>query len=370
MILSLVPYKIFPPKTGGQKAISLFTEHLAEEIPVVCVTVRSNSSLEPLNYKVLNIIPDSRLRYINPFLIFKLRKLIKQYGATHLLIEHPYFGWLGMILQRTLPVKLIVRSHNIEAIRWRSLHKWWWNILFHYEKMVHRRADYNLFITEEDKQYAIQKFSLSPKKCMTATFGTQLRAAPSFMEKKQAALVIRKKYDIPDDEHLFIFNGIFSYKPNTDALHLLLYKIHPLLIQAGLKFRLIICGKDVPAYIISNYPEGIVMAGFVDDLALHLAACDFFLNPITDGGGIKTKLVEALAYNLTCVSFESGANGIPPEITGSKLYGVPDKDIDAFCKGVFNAINSKDQIIPGSFFAYFNWTHIAKEVTRFIHQQT
>ncbi len=37
-----------------------------------------------------------------------------------------------------------------------------------------------------------------------------------------------------------------------------------------------------------------------------------------DGGGIKTKLVEALGYNMNVVTTTSGAIGVPLSITGEK----------------------------------------------------
>ncbi len=44
-------------------------------------------------------------------------------------------------------VKLIVHSHNIEGLRWKTLGKWWWKGLWIYEKWVHRQADLQLFQT-------------------------------------------------------------------------------------------------------------------------------------------------------------------------------------------------------------------------------
>ena len=170
-ILSLVSYKIFPAKLGGQKGIALFNEYLAKETNLICATVKSNDPAFAKGYSMLNVLSNSSFRYINPFYFFTISKLIKQYQVTHLLLEHPYYGWLGILLKWITGVKLIVHSHNIESTRWKSLGKWWWTILWQYEKCTHRRANYNFFIQDDDRAFAIKNFKLNVDKCTTATYG-------------------------------------------------------------------------------------------------------------------------------------------------------------------------------------------------------
>src|SRR6185369_16319202 len=100
-VLSIVPYQVLPAKFGGQKGIALFNKYFATHVNLVCVTTRSNDPAAAQGYEVLNILSNSPLRYINFFYFFTLRKIIRQRQITHLLIEHPYYGWLGMMLKRS-----------------------------------------------------------------------------------------------------------------------------------------------------------------------------------------------------------------------------------------------------------------------------
>jgi len=68
-VLSLVSYKIFPAKLGGQKGIALFNKYFSEYHNLICVTVKANDPALA-NYTVLNILTDSKLRYINVFYFF------------------------------------------------------------------------------------------------------------------------------------------------------------------------------------------------------------------------------------------------------------------------------------------------------------
>ena len=135
-IISLVSYPFLPARTGGQKGIALFYKYFSRYHQLTIVTTEKNQPAFADGYELLNIIGNSKLRYINPFIFFRLRNLIRQKKATHLILEHPYYGWLGILLKRAYGVKLVVHSHNIEGRRWKSLGKWWWRILWNYEKIT------------------------------------------------------------------------------------------------------------------------------------------------------------------------------------------------------------------------------------------
>src|SRR5450631_3796398 len=177
-IVSIVSYPFLPAKTGGQRGIALFYQYFSRWLPVLCVTTEKNDPSAAEGYEVLNILSDSPVRYINPFYLFTLRRILRQRKATHLILEHPYWGWLGVMEKWICGVKLVVHSHNMEGLRWKTLGKWWWRILWGYERWVHRRADYNFFIQEEDRQYAINRFRLDPAKCLVMTYGFERSGVP------------------------------------------------------------------------------------------------------------------------------------------------------------------------------------------------
>ena len=98
-VVSLVPYQFLPAKVGGQRGIALFNKYFAKHVRLVCVTVKSNDASKAEGYEVRNELSVSPLRYINPFYFFKLKRILQQTNASLLLIEHPYYGWLGRLAQ-------------------------------------------------------------------------------------------------------------------------------------------------------------------------------------------------------------------------------------------------------------------------------
>ena len=147
-VLSIVSYKIFPAKFGGQKGIASFNEYFSKYHALYCVTVEDNMPAHA-SYQIINALRNRPLRYINIFYFGLMKKIIRQNNISHVIIEHPYYGWLGLLLKHFCKVKLIIHSHNIEAERFKTVGKWWWKILWHYEKYIHRGADFTFCISEK-----------------------------------------------------------------------------------------------------------------------------------------------------------------------------------------------------------------------------
>jgi len=364
-VLSIVSYPFLPAKVGGQKGVALFNKYFSRYREMVCVTTKKNDPTAAEGYKVLNILSNSPLRYINPFYYFKMGSLIRKYKASHLIIEHPYYGWLGTLLAVTFPVKFVVHSHNIEGLRWKTLGKWWWPVLLFYEKWTHRMADYSFFIHNDDREYAIHEFGLDPARCLTVTYGIEWNSIPPESEILSARKAIRSQFLISEDEKILFFNGAFNYAPNIDALKKIIEEINPLLMKKDFKYRIIICGRDIPVSLTRNKDNHIIFAGFVDDIGLYFKGADVFINPVTEGGGIKTKLVEALGYNLNAVSTVNGALGIDPVLCNGKLLLCQDHDWQAFANLVVKAAKVHSNISPG-YYDHFYWGLSAKKAAAFI----
>ena len=366
-VLSIVPYKIFPSDSGGKKYIASFNEYLSKYHSLYCVTVKDNLP-SSASYKIINEISNSKFRYLNFFYFGIIKKIIRQNEITHVILEHPYLGWLGILLQKFCKVKLIIHSHNVEAERFKTTGKWWWKILQHYEKYIHSKADFTFCITESDRQYFINNYKTSPEKTAVITYGIGWNAAPTAIEKSLSREYLFKKYSLEKGTWLYLFNGVLDYKPNVDAVKNIIERVNPLLMQLNISYKIIICGRNIPPEMneLKNYVhKNIIYAGFVDDISIYYKGSDVFINPVTSGGGIKTKLVEALGYNLNAVSTMYGATGIDENICNGKLLLCGNDDWDCFATKMLEAV-ILDRYILHEFFNYFYWDNIAKKAAEII----
>ena len=359
-VLSIVTYKIFPAKLGGQKGIALFNQYFSKQVNLFCFTIKDNDP-SYASYKVFNQLENRSLRYINVFYFSRLKKIITENNITHILLEHPYYGWMALLLKHFCKVKLIVHSHNIEAERFKTLGKWWWKILWYYEKFIHSRADFTFCITETDRNYFLKQYKIPESKSTVITYGIDWNNIPPITERTNAKNFLLEKYAIPAGTHLFLFNGTLSYPPNLFAVKNITDQINPLFAQKNIPYKIIICGKGLPEEMneLKSYADqNIIYAGFVDDISIYFKGVDTFINPVTDGGGIKTKLVEALGSNLNAVSTYNAAIGVNEDICNGKLLLTENDDWQLFADKMEIAVGFT-QSISSEFFDHFYWGNIA-----------
>lgn len=370
-IALLAPYNVYPARTGGKKFIAFFYEYLARILPVHLISVADNDVPKRPEISFDGVLGSSKLRYGNPLLFSKVKRILKARKITDLIIVHAYFGWLVVMLKKSCKVRLYMLSHNIESVRFRSMGKWWWKMLWHYEKWVHQQLDHNFFVTAEDMAFAIEHYKLSPAKCDVITYGIEMDHAPSADERADAGKTLRQLHDIKESERILLFNGTLDYKPNIEAVEYILYNINPLLqTTSNFKYKIIICGKGLPASFneLKDYADkNIIYAGFVNDIDLYFKGADLFLNPVINGGGIKTKLVEALGNGLSAVSCSSGAFGVPVSLVPGQLSVTPDHDWNAFCFAVTTSHAGIET--SNAFFNHFYWGNIAAKAAHIISEK-
>ncbi len=360
-VVIIAPYNIYPTDSGGKKYVALFYKYLRQILSVQVFTTNLNAE----DSSVHAVLGTSRLRYCNIYLYWRIKKIIEKEKISHLILEHPYFGWLGWLLKKNIGITLIVQSHNIEAIRFKTLGKPWWRILQSYEGWVHSIADINFFITEEDRQYAIEKYQLESNSCHCITYGIEQSVPPASQEKLVAKKWLQEKYQLKEEEKIILFIGSLGYAPNTEAVKFICDKINPILLSnKEFNYKIFICGAGLPSTLARlKESKNIVFTGFVQDINVYFKGADIFINPIISGGGIKTKLVEALGNDLISISTVNGAIGVNESIANNKLLVVGDGNWEDFAAKIVAA--QSQSIIGKEFFEKFYWGSIvenAKEI--------
>ncbi len=269
-------------------------------------------------------------------------------------------AWLAFFIRRSTGAKWYIRSHNIEYMRFRDLNKWWWPLLKVYESWAYAKADKTLFITDEDAAFAVGVMRINPSRVETIPYGVGVDGPPP--DAHEAREQVLALHGLSSSTAILLFNGDLAYKPNYDAVDFIVNKINPLLLEtAALNYRIIICGGGLPGHFneLSHHASAnIIYAGFVPDIGIYFKAARVFLNPVVTGGGVKTKLVEAIAYNNTVISSVAGAAGVPNGICGNKLITVPGNDAREFAKAIPVAL-ANQTVTPGAFYSYFSAKSIA-----------
>jgi len=360
-LLGIVSYRIYPAENGGQQSITSFYGELSKRVRLSLLVSRDNviDPEEPI--EIFPQLYSSYRSWMNVFLVYQLIRLIKKRKYTCMLVDHSYYAWLAWLLRRFTGVPFIIRSHNIESHRFKDLGRWYWSWMEWYEKRIHQRANYNWWICREDLKYAIKQWKIDPEKCSVTTYGTLLHSTPDKSQRLASRKKILANWQLPESVRLFYFNGSLGYLPNTEALRVIMYDLIPRLRQAAIDFRIIITGAGMPKEWLTLMEEEqhIILPGFLPDISLYWEGTDCFIHPVTRGAGIKTKLVEALAHGLPCVTTQAGLRGLDQPGYRKVLLAVPDYDWQAFAEQMVEASGpDKRYKVPLEFYHQFSLQNI------------
>jgi glycosyltransferase involved in cell wall biosynthesis len=364
-ILSLVWFKVYPPRFGGQKGIALFNKHLAEHYETDCLCSNDNEVLKNFGCTVLPQLTRGKRQFLNPANWVRIWQQLQQKDYTYLIVEFPYYG-LPALLLKPKRTKLIVHAHNIEAFRFRSLGKKGWKALYYYERLVYQNADVVLFKTEAERILSQAAFKLKTQQTYVLPYG--IEPAGNF-DKTAAQAEVRERHEIKTAEKILLFAGTLDYGPNAEAVTLLYQKIEPLLRQQLTAYKILICGRnDFPEYGYLKKLENsnIIYAGLVENMDTYFAAADVFINPVQNVHGVQTKLFDALNYHLNVVSFSNAAKGLPDYLL-PKVFITPENNYEAFAHNTVLALKPTFAT-PEAFYNDFSWKTIAARFATYLNE--
>jgi len=154
-----------------------------------------------------------------------------------------------------------------------------------------------------------------------------------YTRKKEKVIVVRHSisienipfYEVPHDRvKSAIFVGNLRSIQNYEAVKIIL-KVAEMV--KDIEFIIVGDGKE----LFSNYPANVKFIGKVPSLHQYYKEADVCFIPLTTGMGIKTKVLECMAYGRPVITTEKGIEGIINYQRLDGVYVVSDvSNIDAY----------------------------------------
>jgi glycosyltransferase involved in cell wall biosynthesis len=113
-----------------------------------------------------------------------------------------------------------------------------------------------------------------------------------------------------EDPNLLVFVGGFRHPPSVDAALWLAEEIMPLLRARRPGLKLAIVGSDPPPEVQDLAGEGILVTGRVPTIAPYLERAAVVLAPVRLGGGMRLKVLQAMAFGKAVVTTPLGTEGL------------------------------------------------------------
>lgn len=109
-----------------------------------------------------------------------------------------------------------------------------------------------------------------------------------------------------------LFCGRLDQLANKGAIAFFFNSIWPQLVDRRKEVEIDVVGKNPPAWLLelSQRDRRVHVPGFVDDVRPYFQKATIFVCPITDGGGTRLKILDALAMGMPIVSTTFAASGL------------------------------------------------------------
>lgn len=139
-----------------------------------------------------------------------------------------------------------------------------------------------------------------------------------------------------------VFIGRLSWYPNTKAVSFLANKLWPKLKLAIPEIECDIIGANPPNDVLklSNQDRTFRVHGFVDDIHPFFTTTSIYICPITDGGGTKLKIIDALAMGMPIVADPIACEGISVENNVNIIFAETEEEYVSNIKSLFDSTDS------------------------------
>jgi glycosyltransferase involved in cell wall biosynthesis len=116
----------------------------------------------------------------------------------------------------------------------------------------------------------------------------------------------------PPQDRTVLFLGAYQWPPNLDAAEWMAREIWPRVRERTPGARLVLAGHDPSGRVklLANEHAGIVVPGFVDDATQMTRSAWVCVAPLRIAGGVRLKIIEALANERPVVTTTIGAEGL------------------------------------------------------------
>jgi glycosyltransferase involved in cell wall biosynthesis len=106
------------------------------------------------------------------------------------------------------------------------------------------------------------------------------------------------------------FIGSHRHPPNTDAMRFLVEQLMPRLWRDRPDIELRVIGSDPPRFVLDGDAR-VSATGFVPDLSAVLEDVALVVAPLASGGGMRVKVLEAMAHGKAVVATPLAVRGLP-----------------------------------------------------------
>ncbi|MDX2158557.1 MAG: glycosyltransferase family 4 protein [Hyphomicrobiaceae bacterium] len=254
---------------------------------------------------VLDTAPYSLRAHMTPLMRHAVQTHLATARADVCQLE--WVGYLHTIAGARVPS--VLQAHNVESLVWRRYAETERNPA----KRAFMRNQWQKFLRHEGDAFRsvtrVVTVSEADRGLAWSLYGSNL---PIDVVENGVDVVYYRSVAWQPRRHSILFVGALDWRPNQDAVDVLLSEILPATRRLVPDAQLVVVGRRPPPALVRRIAatDGAELASDVPDVRPYLASAGVVSVPLRIGGGSRLKILEALAAGVPVVSTTIGAEGL------------------------------------------------------------
>ncbi len=322
-ILIISPYFPYPPRDGGKVRLYNLIKHLSKENDVYLLAyIEPEASIDSINLakkvckEVFPVVrhEDKRIEqediprcvsfFYTQAMIDELSKVLDYVKPDVVQLD---FLVMTQYVNHIKNVPVFYTEHDLGSLDFNqsfhdrdlpdNLRYIEWRKLVEYEKRIVNKFKSVIVLTDRDERL-MKAFNPDVKTVVIPT-GVDIEF-----------------FNVSEDagkEKNLVFIGHYKHYPNADAIvYFVKFIFHKIAVKIP-DIKLYIVGSGLTEDVKRLQSENIIITGEVENVRDYLKRPNIFVAPVRLGGGIKGKVLEAMASGIPVVATQEAADGIKCE---------------------------------------------------------
>lgn len=279
--------------------------------------------------------PNHAERFANKEFRERLKEVLEAFSPHVVQLESIFLATYIDDINRCSNALTILRLHNIEYQIWTRLAREQTNPLKKYylanlakrikrfEEWAWQEFDLLLPITEVDA--TIVERIVSKEKIHTSPYGIDLSTIVT---------------NITEEKWVGYHIGAMDWQPNVEGVKWFIETVWPSVRGDSASFEFYFAGRNMPEYFYDKKVEGVHCEGTVPDANTFIADKKILIVPIHSGGGIRIKILEAMALGKIVISTAVGMQGVDAE---EGVHYLLANNAEEFADAIAWCLNNKEK---------------------------
>lgn len=245
-------------------------------------------------------------RFFSPDVDMALCQLLTDNQFDIIFCESIYVTPYVATIRKYTTAPIVLRSHNLEFSIWHRLTK---------SHKAGIKKTYLKILTKQLREYEIDLLDK-----IDGLIPINADEMSHYKRLGYKGPVFTIPFGVDTDEYLpdhsdrskqTLFHlGSMDWKPNEEGISWFLDNVWPKVFEENDQLTLHLAGRNMPQWLLDYDAENVVIEGEVDNATDFIQSKNIMIVPLLSGGGMRVKMIEALALEKPVVSTPLGANGV------------------------------------------------------------